>query len=117
MKVNRSHWGAPTFLIPKEDSTVRFISDIIDLNKCILRQPYPMPKIQDMLLRLEGFPSGTILDLNMGYYHMNSRSNNNSIESSILRLHRKLTAPNGAHQHFLHHGKTSTKSVLMLSNV
>ena len=51
-KVNRSHWGAPTFLIPKEDSTVRFISDIRDMNKRILRQPYPMPKIQDLLLRI-----------------------------------------------------------------
>ena len=85
-KVNRSHGGAPTFLIPKEDSTVRFISDIRDLNKRILRQPYPIPKIQDLLLRLEGFHSGTILDLNMGYYQMNSRSNKNPIESSILRL-------------------------------
>ena len=26
-KVNLSQWGAPTFLIPKKDSTVRFISD------------------------------------------------------------------------------------------
>ena len=25
-KVNRSQWGAPTFLIPKKDSTLRFIS-------------------------------------------------------------------------------------------
>ena len=41
-KVNYSHGGAPTFLIPKEDSTVSFISDIIDLNKRILRQPYPI---------------------------------------------------------------------------
>ena len=116
-KVNRSHWGAPTVLIPKEDSTVCFISDIIDPNKYILRQPYPMPKIQDLLLRLEGFPSGTILDLNMGYYHMNSRSNKNSIDPSILRFKRKLTAPNGAHQHLLHRGKTSTKGVLKLSHV
>ena len=81
-----SHWGAPTFLVPKEDSTVRFISVIRDMNKHILRQPYLMPKIQDILLRLEGLHSGTILDLNMGYYHMNSRSNKNSIDSSILRL-------------------------------
>ena len=26
-KVNGSPWGAPTFLIPKKDITVRFISD------------------------------------------------------------------------------------------
>ena len=79
-KVNRSQWGAPTFLIPKIVSTVRFISDFRELNKRILRQPYPIPKIQDLLLRLEGFLSGTILDLNMEYYHMNSRSNKNLID-------------------------------------
>ena len=39
----------------KEDSTVRFISDFRELNKRILRQPYPIPKIQYLLLRLEGF--------------------------------------------------------------
>ena len=60
-KVDRSQWGAPTFLIPKKDSTVRFISDSRELNKRILRQPYPIPKIQDLLLRLEGFRYGTTL--------------------------------------------------------
>ena len=69
-KVNRSQWGAPTFLIPKKDSTVRFISEFRELSKRILRQPYPIPKIQDLLLRLEGFRYGTTLDLNMGYYHI-----------------------------------------------
>ena len=32
--------------------------------------PYPMPKIQDMLLKLEGFRWATALDLNMGYYNI-----------------------------------------------
>ena len=53
--VNPSQWDEPTFLIPKKDRTVQFISDFIELNKHILRQPYPIPKIQDLLLRLEGF--------------------------------------------------------------
>ena len=69
-KVNRSQWGTHTFLITKKDNTVRFISDFRDLNKHVLRQPYPIPKIQDLLLRLEGFRYGTTLDLNMGYYHI-----------------------------------------------
>ena len=59
-KVNRSEWEAPTFIIPKKDQTVRFISDFRD----------PIPKIQDMLLKLEGFQYATSLDLNMGYYHI-----------------------------------------------
>ena len=44
-KVNRSQWGAPTFLIPKKDIKVRFISDFRELNKRIYGQPYPIPKI------------------------------------------------------------------------
>jgi len=69
-KVNRSEWAAPTFLIPKKDKTVRFISDFRELNKRILRKPFPIPNIQDMLLNLEGFQWATSLDLNMGYYHI-----------------------------------------------
>ena len=51
-KVNCSQWGAPTFLIPNKDITVRFIYDFRELNKRILRQPYTIPKIQELLLRL-----------------------------------------------------------------
>ena len=69
-KVNRSEWAAPTFIIPKKDGTVRFISDFRELNKRIRRQPFPLPKIQDLLLKLEGFSYATSLDLNMGYYHI-----------------------------------------------
>ena len=32
--------------------------------------PYPIPKIQDLLLKLEGFSHASSLDLNMGYYHI-----------------------------------------------
>ena len=69
-RVNRSQWAAPTFVIPKKDGSVRFISDFRELNKRIKRRPYPIPNIQDMLLNLEGFRYATSLDLNMGYYHL-----------------------------------------------
>jgi len=69
-KVNRSEWAAPTFIIPKKDGSVRFISDFRELNKRMLRKPYPIPNVQDMLLNLEGFQWATSLDLNMGYYHI-----------------------------------------------
>ena len=64
--------GRTNISYTKERHTVCFISDLRKLNKRILRQPYPIPKIQDLLLRLEGFRYGTTLDLNMGYYHINS---------------------------------------------
>jgi hypothetical protein len=34
-RINRSKWAAPSFLIPKKDLTVRFISDLRELNKLI----------------------------------------------------------------------------------
>jgi hypothetical protein len=36
-KVNRSKWAAPTFIIPKNDGSVRFISDFWELNNRIRR--------------------------------------------------------------------------------
>ena len=69
-KVNHSEWGAPNFVIPKKDDTIRFITDFRELNKRIKRKPYPIPKIQDLLMKLEGFQWATSLDLNMGYYHI-----------------------------------------------
>ena len=66
-RVNRSEWGAPTFIIPKKDGSVRFITDFRELNKRIKRKPYPIPKIQDLMLKLEGIQTATSLDLNMGF--------------------------------------------------
>ena len=60
-------WAAPTFIISKIDATLRFISDFCQLNKCIKHKPFPIPDIQDLLLKLEGFQHAMSLDLNMGY--------------------------------------------------
>jgi hypothetical protein len=61
-------WALPTFIIPKKDSTVCTISDFRELNKHIVRKPYPIPKISMKLQELEGFTYATALDLNVGYY-------------------------------------------------
>jgi hypothetical protein len=67
-EVRQSEWGSPTFIIPKKQGTVRFISDFRKLNAKIKRKPYPIPRISDVLQQLEGFQYATTLDLNMGYY-------------------------------------------------
>ena len=58
------------FTISKPDGSLRSLTDLQELNKRIKRHPFPIPKIQDMLQKLEGFMWATSLDLNMGYYHI-----------------------------------------------
>ena len=68
---NDLEWGAPSFAQHKNKSNrVRFISDFRNINKQLNWKPYPMPKINEILLNWEGFQYATALDLNMGSYHI-----------------------------------------------
>ena len=57
-------------MIKKPGDSLRSLADLRELNKRIKRKPFPLPKINDMLQKLEGFQYATSLDLNMGYYHI-----------------------------------------------
>ena len=66
-KDNSSPWAAPCFTIPKKNGTLRLIIDFRKLNSCLLRQPFFIPRISDLLQSLETFVCVTILDATMGY--------------------------------------------------
>ena len=70
MKLNRSEWAAPSFIIPKKDGQVRFISDFRRLNKQVKRTPYTIPHIEYMINSLSNFNYASALDLIMGYYNI-----------------------------------------------
>ncbi len=63
-----SEWALPSFIIPKKDKTICFLSDFWEVNKGLVRTPFPIPKISTALQEIEGFSYATALDLNMGYY-------------------------------------------------
>jgi hypothetical protein len=65
-----SEWASPTSAIAKKSLTVRVVSDFRKLNSLLQHQPFPIPKIGDMIRSMEGFTFATALDLNMGYYHI-----------------------------------------------
>ena len=68
-KDSSSEWAAPSFTQPKKNpNELRFLSDFRQLNKCIIRKPYPLPKISEILKELTGLSYATALDLKMGYY-------------------------------------------------
>jgi hypothetical protein len=45
----QSTWIAGTFIIPKKDGHVRWLSDFCGLNKAIKQKVYPIPIIRDVL--------------------------------------------------------------------
>ena len=82
---NDSKWGAPSFAQPKvKINHVIFLSDFRNLNRQFKRKPYPMPKIREILLNLEGFQYTTSLDLSMGYYHIRLSDQDSNLCTIIL---------------------------------
>ena len=64
-------WGSPSFphSKPKTDK-VHFLSDFRGLNEQLKCKPYPIPIINKMIIKLEGFKNYTSLDLNLGCYYI-----------------------------------------------
>ena len=83
-KDSDSQWAAPTFIVPKKEGTIRFVTDFRQLNKQLKRKPFPIPNIQDILQKIGGFTYATALDLNMGYYNIRLDPTSSSLCTLVL---------------------------------
>ncbi len=63
-----SEWALPSFIIPKKNGRVHWISNLRQLNKVIRRKQYPLPIITDILRKCSGYKFFTKLDVSMQYY-------------------------------------------------
>ena len=69
-KNSDSEWAAPTFVQPKKTGDIRILTDFRRLNDNLVRKPYPLPRISELLQKLRNFKYATAIDLSMGYYHI-----------------------------------------------
>jgi hypothetical protein len=63
-----SEWASPSFIIPKKDGRVCWISNLNQLKKVIQCKQYPLPIMMDILCKRSGYKLFTKLDVSMQYY-------------------------------------------------
>ena len=66
-----SAWAFPVILLSKPDGSVRMVVDYRKLNKVLMPDVYPLPKIEDLLVRLTGSKFFSKLDIFNAYYCLN----------------------------------------------
>ena len=67
-KALHSEWLAGTFIQPKKDGRVHWISDFGGLNKYLRWKIYPLPRIGDILAKHTGYQYLSKIDISMQYY-------------------------------------------------
>jgi hypothetical protein len=65
-----SAWNSPAIIIPKKDGSKRFVIDYRQVNKVIVNEIWPMPRIDDIFDRLSGSKIFSALDLTQGYHQI-----------------------------------------------
>ena len=68
-----SPFGAPVLIVAKKDGTLRMCVDYRGLNKVTVHEKYPLPRIDEMLDRLQGVKVFSSLDLASGYHQLGLR--------------------------------------------
>ena len=65
-----SPWGAPVLFVKKKDGTLRMCIDYRQINKVIVKNKYPLPRIEDLFNQLKGAGVFSKISLRSGYYQL-----------------------------------------------
>jgi len=70
IRPNTSPWGAPVLLVKKKDGSSRLCVDYRQLNKMIIKNKYPLSRIDDLMDQLHGSSVFSKIDLRSGYHQI-----------------------------------------------
>jgi hypothetical protein len=65
-----SHWGALVLFLKKKDGNFRIYIDFRKLNKVIVKNKYPFPRIDDLLDQRKYEKIFSNIDIKLGYHHV-----------------------------------------------
>ncbi|GJX98348.1 putative reverse transcriptase domain-containing protein, partial [Tanacetum coccineum] len=73
IRTSTSPWGAPVLFVKKKDGSFRMCIDYQELNKLIVQNHYPLPRIDDLFDQLQGSSIYSKIDLRSGYHQLRVR--------------------------------------------
>nr|GEU45750.1 hypothetical protein [Tanacetum cinerariifolium] len=65
-----SHWREPILFVKKKDGSFRMCIDYRELNKLIVKNRYPLPRIDDLFDQLQGSQFFSKINLRSGYHQL-----------------------------------------------
>ena len=71
-----SPWGAPVLFVKKKDSILRLCVDYRQLNKMIVKNKYPLPRIDDLFDQMKGVGVFSKIDLRSRYHQLRIKDEN-----------------------------------------
>ncbi|DBA66174.1 TPA: hypothetical protein ACH3X2_14269 [Trebouxia sp. C0005] len=85
---SRSAWGAPVTFVAKKSSELRMCVDYCALDQVTAKDKYPLPRIDDLLDRLQGASVFSSLDLQSWYHQV--RIADEDVPKTAFRTHKGL---------------------------
>ncbi|GJW71486.1 putative reverse transcriptase domain-containing protein [Tanacetum coccineum] len=76
IRPSSSPWGAPVLFVKKKDGSFRMCINYRELNKLIVKNHYPLPRIDDLFDQLQGSNIYSKIDLRSGYHQLRVREQN-----------------------------------------
>jgi hypothetical protein len=73
IRPSASPWGSPILFVKKKDGSLRMCIDYQNLNAVIVKNKYPLPRIDDLLDQLKDAKFFSKIDLWSGYHQMKIR--------------------------------------------
>ena len=68
---SKSSFNSPLIVVKKKSGEIRPVIDFRELNKMVIAEHYPLPRIDDMLSNLGGAKKFSSLDLRSAFHHFN----------------------------------------------
>ena len=80
IRPSTSPWGAPVLFAKKKNKALRLCIDNRQLNRVMIKNRYPLPRIDDLFDQLRGAQVYSMIDVRTGYHQLRVR------EADILKI-------------------------------